>query len=178
MAYNNILDYTDTEVEYVNGPITVAQAQAFCRVEGTTAEQDSLFALWIRAARTKIEQYTGLSLIPRSIVAILTAPQGNMELPFGPVTGTPAFEDEFGTAQDITTRGLSFPFIVNPVEYTQATYDAGYEECPEELQEAMLLQVCYWWENRGDQSGTGIFGTSAWCPQTIAICQKWKRTIV
>ena len=74
MAYNIIVDYTNTEVGYINGPITVARAKAFCRVENTTAEQDIDFALWIRAARTKIEQYTGLSLIARNIVAVLQAP--------------------------------------------------------------------------------------------------------
>lgn len=175
MAYNNILDYTNTEVGYVNGPITVAQAQSYARVENTNAAQDADFARWVMAARTKIEQYTGLSLIPRTIVACLTVPQGNMELPFGPVTGTPAFEDENGVEQIITTRGLNFPFIVNPVLYTQATYTAGYADgaVPEELETAMLMQVAYWWENRGDQSvGYG------WCPEVIAIVQKWKRRIV
>jgi hypothetical protein len=90
----------------------------------------------------------------------------------GPVTGTPTFVDEQLVEQTITTRGLDFPFIVNPVSYTKATYTAGYAdgECPEELQQAMLLQICYWWENRGDQSaGYG------WCPETIVICKKWKR---
>ena len=177
MAYNNILDYTNTEVGYINGPITVSEAQAFARVENTTTAQDSLFALWIRAARTKVEQYTGLSLIPRSIVAVLTVPQGNMELPFGPVTGTPTFVDENGVSQTITTRGLSYPFIVNPVIYTKATYTAGFAEgaVPDELQQAMLLQIAYWWENRGDQS---MGDAKAWCPETIAICQKWKRRVV
>jgi hypothetical protein len=181
MAYNNILDYTNTEVGYINGPITVSEAQAFCRMENTTTAQDSLFALWIRAARTKVEQYTGLSLIPRSIVAVLTVPQGNMELPFGPVTGTPTFVDEQGVIQTITTRGLSYPFIVNPVIYTKATYTAGYADgaCPDELQEAMLLQIAFWWENRGDQSqGGGPMASNAWCPETISICQKWKRKVV
>jgi hypothetical protein len=172
MAYNIIEDWTNTEVGYINGPVTVAQAQAFCRVENTSVEQDSLFALWVRAARTKIENYTRLSLIPRSIVAILSAPQGNMELPFGPVTGTPTFVDAQNVEQIITTQGLNFPSIVYPVAYTKATYTAGYAdgECPDELIQAMLLQICFWWENRGDQSDV-----TGWCPQTIAICNKYKR---
>lgn len=172
MAYNQILDSTNVEVSYVNGPVTVARAKSFCRVENTTAAQDVDFAMWIRSARTKIEQYTGLSLIPRTIVAILTNPQGNMELPFGPVTGTPTFVDSEGVAQSIETRGLSFLYIPEPIDYTKATYLAGYADgaCPDELIEAMLLQVCYWWENRGDErDGMG------WSSQVIAICQKWKR---
>lgn len=171
MAYNIILDYTNTEVGYINGPVTVAQAKAYCRAENTSSEQDTLFALWIRAARTKIEQYTGLSLIPRNIVAILTNPQGNMELPFGPVTNTPTFVDSEGIAQEITTRGLDFLYIPQPVQYTKATYTAGYAdgECPEELQIAIMMQVCFWWSNRGDQP------SDAYAPGVIAIAQKYKR---
>ena len=171
MAYNLIKDITNIEVGYINGPVTVAQAKAYCRAENTSIEQDTLFALWIRAARTKIEQYTGLSLIPRNIIAVLSAPQGNMELPYGPVTGTPVFVDTESTVQEITTRGLDFPYIVLPVQYTKATYSAGYASggCPEELQVAIMMQVCFWWENRGDQA------TNAYAPGVIAICQKWKR---
>lgn len=171
MAYNIIVDYTNTEISYVNGPITVEQAKAFCRAENTSTEQDILFALWIRAARTKIEQYCGISLIPRNIVAVLQAPQGRMELPFGPITSTPTFVDENNTAQVIDLVGLNYKVIVNPIEYTKVTYTAGYAngQVPEELQEAIMLQVAYWWENRGDQDIQG------WSNQVIAICQKWKR---
>jgi hypothetical protein len=171
MAYNDKLDYTNVEVGYVNGPVTVEEAKAFCRAENSTSAQDSLFALWVRAARTKIEAYTGLSLIPRNIVVELTNPQGNIELPFGPVTSTPVFVDNLGTVQAITTEGLDFPYVPLPFDYSKVTYTAGYAdgECPDELKQAILLQVCFWWENRGDQM------TNAYAPMVIAICQKYKR---
>ena len=171
MAYNIIYDYTAIEVAYVNGPVTVAEAKAFCRAENSTAAQDNLFALWIRAARTKIEAYTGLSLIPRNIVAVLSNPQGNMELPFGPVTGTPVFRDENNVVQEITTQGLDFPYVPLPFDYSKVTYTAGYDtgECPDELKQAILLQVCFWWENRGDSM------SNAYAPMVIALAQKYKR---
>lgn len=176
MAYNNILDFTNTEIAYVNGPITVQQAKDYCRVQNTTTGQDELFALWIRAARTKIENYTGLSLIPRNIVCILTNPQGNIELPFGPVTGTPTFIGTQGETQSITTQGLNFPYVPLPFEYSKVSYTAGYADgaVPDELQQAMLAQISYWWENRGDQVGIDVLG---WCPLTITICQKYKRLL-
>jgi hypothetical protein len=94
-----------------------------------------------------------------------------MELPFGPITSTPTFVDENNTAQVIDLVGLNYKVIVNPIGYTKATYTAGYAngQVPEELQEAIMLQVAYWWENRGDQEVQG------WSDQVIAICQKWKR---
>lgn len=173
MAYNLINDWTAIEVAYVNGPVTVAEAKAFCRAENSTAAQDDLFALWLRAARKKIEDYTGLSLIPRNIVAILSNPQGNIELPFGPVTSTPTFVDTENVTQEITTRGLDFPYVPEPFTYSKVSYTAGYAdgEVPEELKQAILMQVCFWWENRGDQP------TNAYAPGVIAICQKYKRPI-
>lgn len=181
MAYNLILDSTQVQISYVNGPITVAQAQSFCRVANTTPAQDQLFALWVRAARDKIENYTGLSLIPKNIVAILSVGQTDMELPFGPVTNTPTFVDKQGVAQTITTVGLTFPSIVCQVAYTKATYTAGYAdgECPEELQAAMLMQIAFWNENRGDVSpDAGFSSAQGWAPQVIAIVQKYRRNIL
>lgn len=171
MAYNKIVDITTVEVAYVNGPVTVEEAQAFCRVQNTDTQQDILFSLWVTAARDKIEQYCGLSLIPRNIVAILEAPQGMMELPYGPVTSTPTFVDQQGVAQEITLIGLDYPTIQLPINYTKATYTAGFGdgECPALLKQAILMQVCYYWENRGDQFVQG------YAPGVIAICQKFKR---
>lgn len=181
MAYNNILDHTNTDIGYTAYPITLAQAKEFCRAENTTTAQDALFSMWIRATFTKVENYTGLSLKPKTIVAVLTVPQGQMELPFGPVTNTPTFVDQQGTAQTLITYGLNFPSIQYPVIYTKATYTAGYADgqVPDELIEAMLLDICYFWENRGDQSvGSMLQTATAWCPETIAICQKWRRNIL
>ncbi len=171
MAYNIINDYTNIEVSYVNGPVTVTEAKAFCRVDFTNTSQDALFAMWVRAARTKIEQYTGLSLIPRNIVAVLSNPQGNMELPFGPVSGAVTFVDENGTDMAVTTQGLNYPYVPIPFTYAKATYQAGFADgqVPDELKQAILLQVAYWWANRGDQDMKG------WSPQVIEICNKWKR---
>ena len=173
MAYNQIIDVTNIEVGYINGPITVEEAKAFCRVQNTNEQQDILFSLWIFAARTKIEQYCNLSLIPRNIVAVLSAPQGMMELPYGPVTSVPSFVDEQDVAQTITLLGLGYPSIKNPINYTKASYDAGFAdgECPELLKQAILMQVCYYWENRGDQEVKG------YAPGVISICQKYKRSI-
>ena len=171
MSYNTIVDITTTEIAYVNGPVTVEEAQAFCRVQNTNTQQDLQFAMWVLAARDKIEQYCGLSLIPKNIVAILEAKQGMMELPFGPVTSTPTFVDQQGVSQEITLIGLDYPVIQLPIAYTKATYEAGFAEgeCPLLLKQAILMQVCYWWENRGDQFVQG------YAPGVIAICQKFKR---
>jgi hypothetical protein len=73
--------------------------------------------------------------------------------------------------QEITTQGLDFPYVPLPFDYSKVTYTAGYDagECPDELKQAILLQVCFWWENRGDQM------SNAYAPMVIAIAQKYKR---
>jgi hypothetical protein len=79
--------------------------------------------------------------------------------------------DENNVVQEITTQGLDFPFVPLPFDYSKVTYTAGYDtgECPDELKQAILVQVCFWWENRGDQM------SNAYAPMVIAICQKYKR---
>lgn len=179
MAYNQIIDSTQISIAYTEYPITVAQAKDYCRVDGdTTDEQDALFAMWIRLAFTKVENYTGISLTPKNIVAILSAPQGMMELPFGPVTNTPTFVDAQGVAMTVYLQGLQYKSIVYCTDYTKATYTAGYAdgEIPDELIEAMYLIINYYYENRGDVEPTsGLGAGKGWVPQAIAICQKWKR---
>lgn len=181
MPYNIIEDSTRTPIGYTPYPISLAAAKDYCRVENTTTAQDELFSLWIRMAFTKVENYTGLSLNPKTIVAVLSGPQGNFELPWGPVTGTPTFVDRQNTAQTFSLVGLNFPSILEPFVYTKATYTAGYAdgECPDELILAMYLLIDFYYENRGDVSpDAGFSAAQGWPPQAIAICQKWRRNIL
>ena len=170
MAYNYVIDETITEVSYPTEPVTVEQAKTYARVDVTSAAQDVLFGLWITAARQAIEQMTGLSLISKSIVAIISNWQGGMELPYGPVTGTISWLDFNGNVPTVITEGNQFPRIPIPCGYLKATYTAGYtDNVPTELKIAILNQVTSWYENRGDEA------TANMPASVVTICQKYSR---
>ena len=86
--YSYVIDETITEIGYPSEPVTIDEAKAYARVDVTSAIQDTLFGYWIKAARQAIEQMTGLSLVPKNVVAEIQNWQGNIELPYGPITST------------------------------------------------------------------------------------------
>ncbi len=170
--YNLVIDHTSTVIGYGQEPISLDTAKAYCRVEAVNTSQDQLFAYWITAARQAIEHATGLSLVPKSVVAYLQNPQGNIELPFGPVTSTPVYLDSSSNVVTFSQiYGSQFPTIVDTFDYVQASYNAGYtnDNIPDELRIAILNQVVSWYENRGDEA------TANMPASVLFICQKYSR---
>lgn len=171
MAYNLVIDSTITETGYPTEPVTLDEAKAYARVQVDDAAQNALFELWIQSAREYIEASTGLSLVPKAIVATLSNPQGGIELPYGPVTGTVTWEDVNGNVPTVTTRGYQFPMVPLPFDIYIATYTAGYttDTIPRDLKVAILNMVVSWYENRGDEA---IMNAPA---SVVTICQKYSR---
>ena len=171
MAYNLVIDSTITETGYPTEPVTLDEAKAYARVQVDDAAQNSLFELWIQSAREYIEASTGLSLVPKAIVATLSNPQGGIELPYGPVTGTVTWEDVNGNVPTVTPRGNAFPMVPLPFDTYIATYTAGYtsDTIPRDLKVAILNMVVSWYENRGDEA---IMNAPA---SVVTICQKYSR---
>jgi len=171
MAYNYVIDETITEVGYLTEPVSVDEAKAYARVEATSVAQDALFALWISSARQIIEQMTGLSLVPKSIVAEISNWQGNMEVPYGPVSNTITWLDANGNVPTVILEGNKFPRVTVPIGYLKATYLAGYtnDSIPRELKIAILNQIVSWYENRGDEATLNMPAS------VVTICQKYSR---
>lgn len=171
MAYNLVIDSTITETGYPSEPVTLDEAKAYARVEVNNTAQDALFGLWIQSAREYIEASTGLSLVPKSIVATLSNPQGGIELPYGPVTGTVTWTDVYGNIPTVTTRGNAFPLVPLPFDLYIATYTVGYTDAtiPRDLKVAMLNMIVSWYENRGDEA---VMNAPA---SVVTICQKYSR---
>jgi hypothetical protein len=171
MAYNLVIDQTITEIGYPSEPVTLEEAKAYARVEVSNTAQDILFGLWIQGAREYIEQSTGLSLVPKSIVATLSNPQGGIEVPFGPVTSAITWTDINGNIPTVVTRGASFPLIPVPFDIYIGTYSVGYTNAtiPRDLKIAMLNMIVSWYENRGDEATMNAPAS------VVVICQKYSR---
>lgn len=177
MPYNRIIEYKLTDVDApVVEPVTVAEAKAFALV--VSSAQDSVIERLITTARQLVENATGLALIPKTVEVWLAAPNGMMELPFGPVLADPApvFEDDNGTTIEPTLIGFDFPKIKGEYDLIKAEYSVGFETVPTALKQAILFHVVDYFENRGDDPETGVsIGTQALCKRSAAICLMYSR---
>lgn len=135
---------------------------------------DDLIQMLITGARERLEIFTGCSLIPKRIQAVITNLCGMTSLPAGPVTGDVTATDSEGTeivAGDIKLVGSKFPDLKLPMQCEMTlTYNAGYSTLPKGLKNAILAEVAYRYENRGDESpDAGI------CKAAIVLANPYKR---
>lgn len=171
--YNFLIDYTTTNVTPVTEPVTLAEAKLYCRVTNT-ADNDLITEL-ITQSRQMIEMATNLSLIPKIAQVWFTNQAGSYNFPFGPITTFTSLYNENSVqiiAGNYTLVGGNFPIITFPrgMNY-KATYSCGYTTLPKELKIAILDQVNFGYENRGnDDTKMGI------CEKVSRVCQRWTRT--
>jgi uncharacterized phiE125 gp8 family phage protein len=137
------------------------------KLDGTT--EDALLDIWIQAAREKIEERTGLSLITQTRVMKLDHfPRcGYIELLYGPVQSVVVtYQDENDATQTLAsseywldTHGICTIHVKNywpstkdrPAAVT-ITYVAGYgstaASVPAALRSAVLMRLAHMYENR------------------------------
>ena len=130
-------------------PVTLQQVKDFCGIDFT--EWDDMLNVVRTAARIQCEQYTGVSFIPKNITAVLSNSAGYIELPEGPVTGTPVVTDSEGTAvMSATFQGNEFKRLAYPYDSNLTVeYTAGYQVLPAHFKMAILNQCKYLFDNRG-----------------------------
>lgn len=167
--YNRVVDYQLTEGTVIE-PVTLAEAKSYARCLTGTAE-DTLFNILISAARNSIEKFTGLSLVEKSVKVSFMNPAGYFELPYGPVTNDPVIKDSNGLVITPTVIGYDFPVIQDAFyDYATAEYTVGYTTIPVELKVAILDQITFLYENRGDNSDSATV-----CSKSQKVCQKYSR---
>lgn len=151
IAYNAVLSVTFSDDGTETEPITLQEAKDWCRVDIT--DDDTLIGLLITAARIVCENYANMSFIPRTVTAKIVNGLGNFSLPYGPVTSitgvTTSEGDDITTDFDIDTANATIYTVV---------YTAGYSSLPQNFRTAILNQIAWMYENRGDvrvASGVG-----------------------
>lgn len=152
-------------------PVTLAEAKAFLRVDGT--DEDSFIQTLIAAARLHTESVTGRAMISQSWRVVLDAwPEDRrVDLPLAPLRSLTEIRayDEDGIATTLTlaeflpetgpapaaicvparVSGMSALRAANGIEID---YVAGYGDSatsvPQDLKHAVLTLVGYWFEHR------------------------------
>lgn len=163
IKYNNLIDHEAVIVTDSPEPVSLSEAKRHLNLQFDTdgsyefTDDDTKITELITAARTAIEKLTGLSLISKTVTAIIRNEKGGIELPFGPITEFTSLTDEDGdeiVADDYKLQGLSFKTLKSPCKsYMTAVYSAGYSgtSIPIDLKEAILHQIAFLYKNRGDQ---------------------------
>jgi|SRR6185437_140286 len=150
-------------------PLTVAEAKAYLRVE--TADDDTVIAALIAAARLHVEAQTQTALITqgRRLVLDCWPERGRITVRPGPLqalTAARVFDfdghvravDTQGFAPDAASSMLAFmPWTVPlptriaagiELDVTVGFGDAA-SDVPEPLRQAMRMFVAHWYDNRG-----------------------------
>jgi uncharacterized phiE125 gp8 family phage protein len=155
-------------------PVTVQEFKDWAKISVT--DDDDLIEALLPASRLRCEQYLNMSLIPTTIEATILCQLGNYALPYGPITSITSLNetDEDATAiTDYTVLGSSFKSLscqyCNPL---RIVYEAGYDECPNNIKKAILQDALYLYDNRGDEA---IANNLA--PMAIAILAPIRRVV-
>ena len=158
--YNNVVDYSFS-AEKNSEPVTKEQAKDWMRVSNN--EDDLIIENLIISARSIIELYLNKSLKKRTVTATLINRCGNIELPFQPFVELVSITDSEGTAiTDYKLTGETYKRLLYPeADHIKVVYKAGFDDVPQHIKAAIMAQVSFMYENRGDDSsGKGICGTA------------------
>lgn len=178
MNYNAIISVQDVTDEsgVFEEPVSVDEMKDYLRLEGyvdldeSTSDDlsnfdfdDMLIAELIKAGRQLMEEKAGISILPKTIEAVITNLCGMIELPYGPITSITTLLDCEGT--EITSvsyrvignnrRYLAYPCYANMT----ITYETGFESLPKGIKIDLMRLVAYMYENRGDDPSIAAFAS-------------------
>ena len=175
-------------VEATSEPLTLAEARLQCRVDpidaltsdgGGTHPDDDLILALVTAARENCENFTGLTLVPKTLEIALDefpgidADDDYIELPMGPVsaivsvtagTGSDSLMDPANYVLDtfsVPNRLVPvtyWPTVTASVNTVRIIYTVGYDSMissdgptlPKTIIQAMKLLVADWYKHRED----------------------------
>lgn len=175
MIVNTFTDVDKQEAYTGTEPVSLADAKAHIRVDFT--DDDVQILAMITAARQAIEDYCHISLVRKTITLTLEAAESirsnyaqpyqvrpnfnQFELPYGPIISVDMVTslDNNGSSviactlnQDYFLTGVAFKTIkiLNAFTNNILVYTAGYAALPGPLRLAILNEIAYRYELRGD----------------------------
>lgn len=175
MIYNTFTDVDKQEGYTGYEPVSLADVKAHLRVDFT--DDDALLTAMITAARQAIEDYCHISLVPKTIT--LTVESNNtptsifsqpfqvresltsFELPYGPVQSVNSVTSIDSDGQTVISCALNTDYYLSGVAFktikitNQFTnnilvYTVGYSTLPGPLRLAILNEMAYRYDLRGD----------------------------
>lgn len=150
-AFNRLISIEISDADDAEEPVTLYAVKQHLRV--TFDDDDSYIFMLIKACRSAVEKYTGLSIVKKNIISYIDNSEGNFELPYGPIIGTPVIVDSNAETVDATYYGAAHKMIASPYSSElRVTYTAGFDKVPDDLKLAIMHEIAYQYEHRGDES--------------------------
>lgn len=143
--------------------VSVQEAKNYLHID--YANDDWLIDTLIRSATKRLEKYTGCAFLQANVEALICI-EDTQELPYGPVGDiTSVMKDDgdgnFAATTDYKVYGIEFKTIVPDVSGTyKISYQAGWGQLPQDLRLAVLAEVAYQFENRGDDNTARLSHTA------------------
>jgi uncharacterized phiE125 gp8 family phage protein len=173
----SLIESADGSAGTPQEPVTLAEAKARLIIDFD--DDDQLISDLITSCRGTIENYCHISIVEK--IVTVTADSSCyikgysnrfQELPYGPVK---SFLSAGYMDPDLVTlsmnegyflKGSQYESIRIPGNYENAilSYIAGYAPCPAPLKEAILLEIVFRYENRGDKS-------NRYAAQNVGLCE-------
>jgi hypothetical protein len=149
-------------VETGTEPVTLVEVKAEAKIG--YADEDTLIMARIKQCRKAMEKYTGLSLVTKTVTAVVQNSKGNWEFVYGPLQSFTSMADKQGTV--ITSTGYKiypgntgFPWLESPTsDYLTLVYEAGYTAVtiPDDLKLDLIRLIVYMIRHRGDEEETTV----------------------
>lgn len=190
---NRIIDIKRTESSPTE-PLTLTEVKAHLLISFT--DDDTLLTSLITQARKAIENYCKVSIVAQTVTMTADLFQ-EWELPYGPVTGIQGVATRSGTegsgpaSYETVTDGWGtdgeeflsfdptgatssqiFSCATNTPNRFKIIYTTGYNPVPDDLALAVLNEIAYRYENRGNQDLS-----TAYSPAAKAIAQPYQRML-
>lgn len=186
MRYNdNQIEIPEVVTDVATEPVSLTEYKAELNMhfEGAAgydfSDDDLLLTAKLKAAREGIENYTGLSLAPKTLRTVVRNELGGVEIPYGPVTSIVSIKDEDDeviTVSDYKIRGNQFKTIESPYScYLLIEYQAGYATCPAQLKQAILREAVFSYTNRGDNQQEYAAADISICKAAMELAAPFKR---
>lgn len=154
VPFNALLDKVFSG-EAASEPVTRQEAIDYCKLDTGTYEATIIDQL-IVTAREQCEDFTGISFITRTVTALINNSNGGMFLPYCPFVSLTSIKDSDDNTIDSDNykiSGTQFPQLIYPAwDRLTLVYTAGYTSLPSRLKTAILQQVFYLNENRGESA--------------------------
>jgi len=149
--------------EATTEPVTLDEAKGWLKISDDITDDDTVVTELITVARQMCEKYSNISFITRTVKATLRNTLGSISLPYGPHGAIASYKDYNGTDVSSTiVKGDQFKVLYEPcIDYIEVTYLAGYATLPYNLKRAVLCQVAYLYENRGDATAVSQLSPDA-----------------